>query len=366
MSSLPHVAFVAGTLGPGGAERQLYEHCRTLVNAGCPPVVLSLTSGERWEPMLRDLGVEVVWVGRSPRRLARLGAVVAAVRSRHVDVIQASHAMANLYAVGAGWITRTPSVGALRTTPARVVSELGRLGRPALRTPHRLAGNSRANLDAAVALGVPPDRVRFVPNVVDLVRFAPGSDGPATRSAAVSCVGRLGPEKRVDVLIEALARLAAKGRPVPAAIVGAGPLDGALRAQVRKLGLDGLVRFVGLTDAPERCYHDSQMLVLTSEREGTPNVVLEAMACGLPVVATPVGSVPELVIEGCTGHLVAVGDVDGLTAAIEAVLDDPDGAAAMGAAGRQLVEGGFDQAALDLALRELYRGLGRWERSCAA
>lgn len=366
MSDLPSVAFVAGTLGPGGAERQLYEQCRILVEAGRPPLVLSLTRGEQWEGPLRDLGVDVVWVGRSRLRLLRLAAVVRALRGRHVDVIQASHAMTNLYAVGAGWVTRRPGIGALRTTPDQVVRHQGALGRAALRAPTRLAGNSRANLDAAVALGARPERVHYLPNAIDLERFAPPEGDRRDESVDVVYVGRLGSEKRVDVLIEALARIHERGREVSAAIVGTGPLDTALRDQAARSGLGAAVVFVGQSSEPEHWYRRARLLVMASEREGTPNAVLEAMACGLPVIATPVGSVPDLVIDGRTGHLVDVGDVDGLARAIVAVLDDPAAAASQGVAARQLVEEGFAEARLEASLRDLYREVPWRRRPCVA
>lgn len=365
MSDWPRVGFVAGTLGPGGAERQLYEQCRILVESGVPPVVLALTQGEEWELRLNDLGVETVWVGRSTRRSERLRAVVSALRQRRVGVIQASHGMTNLYAATAGRVLRKPSIGALRTTPERVLADLGRLGIMALRSPDRLAGNSPTNLAAAVRLGVRPERIRYVPNAVDLRRFTPLRAEPE-QGIDVVFVGRLGPEKRIDVLIAAIAQLKAEGRSVSAVLVGSGPLEGALRDQARTAGVDALVRFVGRDAEPERWYRSARLLVLASDREGMPNVVLEAMACGLPVVATPVGSVPDLVDDGRTGRLVGVGDPAGLSAAIGELLDDPLASAAMGEAARRRVERGFDAAAVEVGLRELYLGIGERTRSCVA
>ena len=375
----PRVAFVAGTLGQGGAERQLYEQCRILVGVGASPLVLSLTRGETWEPALTQLGVSPVWIGQSPRRMARLQAITCVLRHHRVDVIQASHGMTNLYAVGAGWILRKPSIGALRTSPEQMVTELGRLGLISLRVPRRLVGNSRANLDAAVQLGVRPARIRYLPNAVDLVRFAPGPHAvPPGRARVpesgsewaepqidVLFVGRLGPEKRVDVLVHALARLRGKRRNFTATIVGAGPLEPSLRRLVHDLGLDDLVTLIGGDPSPERWLRDARLLVLPSEHEGTPNIVLEAMACGLPVVATPVGSVPDLVDNGHTGRLVAVGDADGLARALLGLLDDPEGAQRMGAAGRRRVEAGFDTGAVRAAMGDIYRDLGQGRWPCA-
>lgn len=385
MSDWPRVAFMAGTLGQGGAERQLFEQCSVLRDAGAVPVVLSLTRGEFWEAPLVESGIEVVWVGSAPGRVRRLAAVVGELRRRKVDVVQASHGMTNLYAVAAGRILRLPAVGALRTTPDRVVSELGWLGRPALRAPQRLVGNSRSNLQAASGFGVRADRLCFVPNAVDINRFVPswsetksggtgvvGSDvGAATGELVepefeVVFVGRLGPEKRVATLLEAVNLLRAGGTRIRVAVVGSGRLEDDLRTIAADLGIDDRVTFVGRDPEPERWLEKARVLALPSEREGTPNVVLEAMACGLPVVATPVGSVPELVEDGQTGWLVPVGDAVALASALERVLDDPAAARAMGEAGRRRVETGFDRGAVRAAMAELYRELGGARWPCAA
>lgn len=365
MSRYPRVCFIAGTLGPGGAERQLYEQCCILRDAGATPLVLSLTTGEVWADRLGAAGIDVVWVGRRAGRLARLWRVIGELRRRRVDVVQAGHAMVNLYAVGAGLALRRPSIGALRTTPDRVLADLGRLGRPALRLPRRLAGNSRANLAAAVSLGVDPERIRYVPNVIDLDRFTPTAV-PDEDRVDIVFVGRLAPEKRIDVLLDALHLLRGRGVRPSTVIVGSGPDEDRLRARVEQLGLDDLVRFTGFEPEPRPWYHRGRMLVLPSEREGTPNVVLEAMACARPVVATTVGSVPELVGDRRTGCLVPVGDVDALADAIAFVLEDGERAEVMGIAGRGAVAAGHDRQAAAAALDELYEGMGPWGPPCAA
>lgn len=365
MSGLPRVGFVAGTLGLGGAERQLFEQCRILVEAGVAPVVLSLTRSETWEGPLADLGVSAVWVGRSAHRPARLREVVAAFRRTPVDFIQASHSMTNLYAAAAGRLLRRPSVGALRTSPDRILSSFGGFGSATLRAPDRLAGNSRTNLEAAVRLGVPRAKVRYLPNLVDLDRFAAPAS-PSARDVDVLFVGRLGPEKRVDVLIDALALLISSGREVHGVIVGAGPLDGELRRRASSAGLDDLhARFAGADTCPERWYRSARVLVLPSEHEGMPNVVLEAMASGLPVVATAVGSVPELIEDGRTGILVPVGDAPALATAVGRLLDAPAWAAELAAAARHRVTQGFDRDALTTSMQDLYSRLATRWRACA-
>jgi glycosyltransferase involved in cell wall biosynthesis len=101
-----------------------------------------------------------------------------------------------------------------------------------------------------------------------------------------------------------------------------------------------------------RCY----ALCLPSDSEGMPNAVLEAMAAGLPVAATRVGGVPQLVADGVTGWLVEPGDLDGLAAALRRLLDDPAAARRMGQAGRQRAQADFSTSAVVPRLEAFYHG----------
>jgi len=165
---------------------------------------------------------------------------------------------------------------------------------------------SQALKDKVAALGVNPDRIAVLRNGVDLDRFAPrdriairaklGLQGPVWLT-----VGNLVELKGVHLVIEALAR-------VPDAtllIAGNGPEEHKLRGLVGRLGLGTRVRFLGVIPHAELCdyYNAADAMVLASSREGMPNVVLEAMACGTPVVATPVGGTPELITTDEAGQL---------------------------------------------------------------
>lgn len=362
MTAWPRVAFVAGTLGMGGAERQLWEQCRVLAEAGAPPVVLSLTRGEHWEGPLRDLGVEPTWVGRRSGRALRLAAIVHHLRRAEVDVVQASHGMANLYAAAAGKVLRRPSIGALRTTADRVVAAQGRLGVPALRWPDRLAGNARRNLDACRAYGVPATDLHYVPNAVDLDRFAPGGD--LAEPFDVVFAGRLGPEKRLDVLVDAIALLRADGVEVTTAVVGDGPQAEVVRGRAGAEGVADLVRLVGPQARPERWYAAAKVAVLPSEREGTPNVLLEALACGTPVIGTPVGDVAAVV--GDAGSVVPVGDAEALAAAIRRFVGDPAAREQAAVRARPHAVAIAGRPALEAAMWELYAAAVAEGASCAA
>ena len=152
------------------------------------------------------------------------------------------------------------------------------------------AANSRAAIQNAVRYGVPRKRLHLLPNVVDTDVFKPSrarQDGTIKLLAA----GRLSVEKRFDRFLSLLARIR-RTSPVHVTglIAGGGPLLAMLRQQATGLGLlPEHLEFRGEVTEMAPIYREADILVLTSEFEGTPNVILEAMACGLPVVATAVG-----------------------------------------------------------------------------
>lgn len=178
-----------------------------------------------------------------------------------------------------------------------------------------------------VRCGIEPERYGTAPN------------RPAGAAPRLLFIGRLAAVKGVPVLLQALAQLAPAHPGLGLTLIGDGPDRAALAAQAAALGLSERVVFAGLQGEAEvaeaLAAHD--MLVLPSFAEGVPVVLMEAMASRLPVVATRVGGVAELVRDGESGLLVAPGDADGLSEAIDTLLNDPSRARRMGAAGRAFV-----------------------------
>lgn len=198
----------------------------------------------------------------------------------------------------------------------------------------------RAELAAA---GIPDARIRRIPNGVDTRRFAPAAEPerrrlrralglPPARIALYA--GRLAPEKGVDVLLDAWA-LRARGRRRPGTLVllGDGPERGPLERRARDLGVGGAVRFAGATEDVAPWLRAADAFVLPSRLEGLSVALLEAMACGLPVVATDVGGTGDA---AGTGALLApADDPAALARALSLVLEDRARARALGAAARR-------------------------------
>lgn len=171
-------------------------------------------------------------------------------------------------------------------------------------------------------------------------------------------VGRLTAVKGVPLLLEAVARVRAAHPGVQLTVVGAGDDRAGLEAQAAALGLGDAVRFAGLMpqDQVAARLEESDILVLPSFAEGVPVVLMEAMASRIPVIATRVGGVQELVADGESGFVVPPGCVDSLAGRLDALLGDPDLCRRMGEAGRRAVQGDFDTAREAGWLLALLRG----------
>jgi glycosyltransferase involved in cell wall biosynthesis len=176
-----------------------------------------------------------------------------------------------------------------------------------------VAGLFRAEIGGPLAM------VRVVHNGVSDAEFAPIA--PNADATDIVCLGELRPVKAFDVLIEALALLKASGRRVSATIAGEGPQGAELKALAERLEVADLVRFVGYRPARE-AFAMGRVFVIPSRAESLPYVVLEAVAAGLPVIATRVGGVPEI-FGPQTQHLIAPDDIRMLVGAIRAALDAP-------------------------------------------
>jgi len=207
-----------------------------------------------------------------------------------------------------------------------------RLRRPqirhALRKSNSVSVVSSALKKRIVSLGIPGSKVQIIPNGVDLEQFVPIDQkwcrkqlGLPSEARIILFVGALDPVKGLDYLLDALTQVCALHQDLFVAIVGDGPLRQTLARKVQKLNLTNLVRFFGARPHNEipLWMNACDLFCLPSLREGWPCVIMEALACGRPVVASRVGGVPEIVNKQ-NGYLVAAQDIDQLARGLEAVL----------------------------------------------
>jgi glycosyltransferase involved in cell wall biosynthesis len=215
---------------------------------------------------------------------------------------------------------------------------------------HRIVAVSEAVKRALVAQGADPGRVRVIPGGVDLAEYdrqAPLVPG------VLGALGRLQTEKGFDVLLRAVAEL--RGGEARLLLGGEGLLEKELPRLAAELGVSQQVEFRGfVTDVPA-FMAETGVFVLSSRSEGLGLVIVEAMAAGRPVVATRVGGVPEVVVDGETGLLVEPENPGALAAAVRRLLADPGLAARLGQAGRRRAHDRFGaghMAALTAAMYE--------------
>jgi glycosyltransferase involved in cell wall biosynthesis len=353
------VALVAGCLSQGGAEKQLFYMVRALRQAGIELRVYCLTRGEFYESALRSLGVEPIWVGRHPNPFVRLATLATGLRSFRPHVVQASHFFANFYLAAATLVGRVLTIGAIRNDTYHEVAANRPWGRSLLRIPHVLLANSIAGKRNALQFGVNPERIYVVGNVIDLADFDQRSSlSSKTHFTPGSpiVVARLVPDKRLDRFLAALA-IARRGLPhLQGVIVGDGSERASLELAASLHGLvpDG-VRFLGSCDDVPALLRNAGMLVLCSDREGFPNVLLEAMAARLPIITMPAGDAGILVQNEVTGYVIPLGDLESLAERMVCLARSPELRDKLGHAGRRVLEQSYSCVGLADRLLTVYR-----------
>jgi glycosyltransferase involved in cell wall biosynthesis len=238
-----------------------------------------------------------------------------------------------------------------------------------------VAAISPAVADALVRSGVARDRVAIIPSGVDCDRFRPpsaseresarGELGLVAGDIAVGTVGMLEPRKGQRYLIEAMAllrgdadeagRANATVREMRCFIAGGGTLADEIAAQIRNQRLDDSTRMTGMIDDSRALLWALDIFALPSLQEGLGVAALEAMACGLPVIASAAGGLAQAVADGVTGIHVPVGNARALANAIARLAAEPGLRAAMGAAGRMRVCANYGMEAMARGTLELYR-----------
>jgi glycosyltransferase involved in cell wall biosynthesis len=362
------VLFIVGGLGQGGAEKQLIYMLRALKSLGVVLRLISLTGGEFHEQSLEELGLHPHALG-ALNPPARLTAILREIRAARPHLIQATHFFASFYAGLAGRLSRTPSIGAIRGDFYHDVQGTGTSAKLIMRLPSVFLANSFNARDNAVRAGLSPARVHVLQNVIDLDDFDRRATGsthalPDPQRCRVITVARLMPVKRLERFLHGLAIARREVPELEGVIVGGGPKEAALRQLAAELDLlDGGVHFYGERSDIPQLLAQANIFALTSEREGFPNVLLEAMAASLPVITTPAGECQELVQDGVNGYLVPFDDHPTFAARLVELARSPSRRSAMGKAGRSLVESRFEYDHLGPALMSAYTEIARQTRA---
>lgn len=214
-------------------------------------------------------------------------------------------------------------------------------------------------------VGIPERKIRLIANGIDTTVFYP-AQLRVTGQLVIGTVGRLDPIKAQSDLITAYARLRRaftdSSTTFKLVLVGEGPMRALLEQHARRLEVDDGVEFLGARTDIADVLRRMDVFVLPSLSEAAPITMLEAMACGLPVIGTQVGGVPDLIGDNARGTLIAPSDPDALAAAVTQYVKDPELRRRHGEAARQFVVAHYDIEQTAHSYRQLYEAAGAWRR----
>lgn len=369
----PHrLLFTTTATDFGGTESFLLHLLSRLDRRRFAPVVCSLRPRGFIGDQIAALGIPVHELGMAEgarphqlllgaHRLARL------IDAERIDLVQSLLYRANLVSALASRLARRRPC--LVSGQRSLVPKRFWLAAWAVRRTRRLAERVVAVSNAVgreliATEKLDPERLVVIPNGVDPALFR-SRDSAAVRARwqvppgalVIGAVGRLSPTKGLVHLIDAVAALGAAGHESVLVLAGSGSEHSALENRARRAGLGAAVRFLGFCDRLEEVYPGFDLYALPSLAEGSPNALLEAMACGLPAVACAVGGVPEIVEDGVSGLLVPPADAGALGAALGRLAADRELCRRLGTTARQRVENDFTLDGMVGRYEQLYSGL---------
>lgn len=339
------ITYVIDSLVLSGAQKHLVQLVQGMSARGHEAIVYCLN--DRVHPMRRAeliaAGARVRVIGKA--RVACGAAIVelaGAIRREQAAVVVSVLFVSTVVGRLAARLAGVPVVVCLQARNVDFQGWRKALLRMTARLGSLTISNSRAAMDfAAQHEGIDLALCHYVPNAIQVpVSLLPSPDWAncgwpeLVGQRVIGSVGRLVPQKGYDILLAAFAPLAAAHGDLSLLLVGAGP-TAALSAEARALGLDGRVVFAGERADVAALLPGLTLYVQPSRFEGMPNALMEAMAAGLPVVASAIDGITELINDGVDGRLVPPGDIATLAIALKRILDDAPGAEQMGGQARR-------------------------------
>jgi L-malate glycosyltransferase len=358
----PVIAELVSTFNIGGAETLVLGLAQALRDEGFDPIAIAVRSGGPLEERFAKAQIETCVSGRTGfpcidlpgiKRLANI------LKEKRVQVLHCHNRLAHIYGAFAAKIAGVPVVvctrhSALTDGRPQKAHVLERIAKHL--TDHFIAVSENVRQLAAELGRIAGERSCVIHNGIDTSRFTPATSatkGPPT----LICVARLDPVKSHGLLLRSVASLRSNGIELGLKIVGDGPTRQNIEEQIAELHLQDCVETLGARSDVAELLAAADIFVLPSKSEGLPMTIIEAMACGLPVVASDVGGVSELVRPNLSGFLVQAENENAMTEALEKIVTDRDLRQRMGTAGRDIATAQFDIRVIARLHAELFRDL---------
>jgi len=341
---------------PGGTERQMIELVRRLDRSRWAVRVACFHTRGAWFDRVAAVAPVTVFPVtsfRHPGIARQIWSFARWCRRHAIAVVHTAELPANIFGLPGAALAGVPvRIGNRRElNPGKSIAEIA-IQRAAFACAQMVVANSHAAAAHLAAEQVAPTRIAVIANGLDATDFTPRVSHPVPRR--VVCVANLRPEKGHDVLIDAAVDVLRHFPDARFELVGSGPELGALRARADRRGVACAFDVLGHRDDVAARLALADICVLPSRSEGSPNALLEAMATALPIVASGVGGILELIDEGRTGLLVQPDDPSALANGLCRVMADPAMAARLGAAARADVESRYSFARMVAAFDLLY------------
>jgi glycosyltransferase involved in cell wall biosynthesis len=326
------LVFLLQDLKFGGTQRQALELARRLDPARFRPEIWLLWAGDDLAPLARDAGLPLTWLSRR-KRVAPVARLLGHLLQGDIDLLLPFTVVPNIWGRLLGRLARVPAIVGNCRGGAAPRRQRERWLWPLAQ--HLVCNSAALQRELTRRYGVPAARLSLIPNGVDVDYFQPAPVESPANPAVILSVARLVPDKDLDTLVRAFALVAPDFPLAQLWLVGEGPLQAAIQQLAEEILPSGSYQFIAPQADLRPLFQQARMLALSSRTEALPNVVLEAMAAGLPVAATAVGGVPELVAPARTGWLAPPGDPPALAEILRRLLADPEKCRAFGRAGRR-------------------------------
>lgn len=371
------ILYLSAPTALAGAERVILNYLQHHDSSNIAVYVASLLNGQRLQnpftQAVESMGItlERVPIGNT-RFVWQVAQVVKVIKRHGIDILHTHGYRSDITGIIAAKIAGIPIISTVHGwTPVslklRAYEVLGRL---CLKSFTKILCVSKPLFTELSKTNSRPRKVVCLPNAVTVTDIQEEDRVAARRRLGIPddtfmlvTVGRLSMEKGFDVLLDAFSRLEIGEKSVQLVFVGDGPLRRELEEYAKQIGIGDRVRFAGFVVDVDHYYAVADLFVMSSHTEGSPMALMEAMACGLPVVATAVGGIPDIVQNGINGCLVPPAEPDALRIAIENVLKEPASALCMGEEARLSILKNFSVTAwaktLDCIYEEMYSRCSR-------